>query len=63
MNNLIYIISLTSEEKRRKSISDQLEKLNQKFEFYDAFDFRFTDESVVNSYIVNDQSIINPLDL
>ncbi|EPC2529345.1 TPA: glycosyltransferase family 25 protein [Providencia stuartii] len=60
MNNLIYIISLTSEEKRRKSISDQLEKLNQKFEFYDAFDFRFTDESVVNSYIVNDPKYNKP---
>lgn len=60
MDNLIYIISLTSEEKRRKNISAQLEKLNQKFKFYDAFDFRFTDEAIVNSYIVNDPKYNKP---
>ncbi|EKT54127.1 glycosyltransferase family 25 protein [Providencia burhodogranariea] len=60
MKTLIYVISLTSEHERRKNISDQLKKFNLDFSFYDAIDFRFTDESTVNSYVINDTEYNKP---
>lgn len=60
MSTSVYIISLTSEKERRKNIANQLNKLNLEFKFYDAVDFRTTDEFIAKPHIIHDIEFQKP---
>lgn len=60
MKQPIYIISLSSETKRRENISKQLKKLSLDFKFYDACDLRGIDESTANKYVTQDVAFNKP---